>query len=50
MWFVSITILQSGRTPLHEALQYSNDEVVEILVKAGADVNIVDEVSYIIKH
>ena len=40
-------ILQKGRTLLQVAvLKESNFEVVEILIKAGADVNIVDEVSY----
>ena len=38
--------LQSGRTPLHEAAsQQYNAKGVEILVKAGADVNVVDKVS-----
>ena len=37
---------QSGRTPLHEAAsQQSNARGVEILVKAGAYVNVVDKVS-----
>ena len=37
---------QSGRTPLHEAASHEwNEEGVEILVKAGADVNVVDKVS-----
>ena len=40
-------ILQSGRTPLHEATsRKSNDQIVDSLVKAGANVNVVDEVSY----
>ena len=33
--------MQSKRTPLYEALRRNNEEVVEILVKAGANVNIV---------
>ena len=32
-----------GHTPLHEA---SDDKVAELLIKAGADINITDEVSY----
>ena len=52
-------ILQSGRAPLHEimsayaSLQYRGDEhywsisiVVNRLIDAGADVNVVDKVSY----
>ena len=39
-------ILQSGRTPLHEAASHErNVRVVEILVTAGADGNVVDKVS-----
>ena len=34
-------ILQSGRTPLHEASEYANEEVVDALIKAGAIVNMV---------
>ena len=38
--------MQSGRTPLHEAASFQgNSQVVEILVKAGADGNIADKVS-----
>ena len=41
-------ILQSGRTPLHEAaLSWrSNKQVVETLIEAGVDVNATDKVSY----
>ena len=42
----SYCILQSGRTPLHAASRWSNEQVVEILIKAGANVNTTDEVSY----
>ena len=43
----SYWILQSGRTPLHEAASWgSNEQVVETLIKAGAGVNATDEVSY----
>ena len=42
---IFIIFLQPGRTPLHEAasLKY-NSHVVEILLKAGADGNVVDKV------
>ena len=44
-------ILQSGRTPLHEAAsQEYNSQGVEILVKAGADGNVVDKVSCFHHH
>ena len=47
-------LLQSGSTPLHAAaaapaassLWGSNEQIIEILIKAGADVNATDEVSY----
>ena len=45
---IFILFLQSGRTPLHEAASHDrNVRVVEILVTAGADGNIVDKVSFI---
>ena len=48
---IFILFLQSGGTPLHEAASQSlNEEVVEILVKAGAFVNVVDEVSGLQHH
>ena len=46
-------LLQSGRTPLHAAAVAavktsfrSNEQVIEVLIKAGADVNATDKVSY----
>ena len=41
-------LLQSGSTPLHAAATSwnSDKQVIEILVKAGADVNATDAVSY----
>ena len=45
-------LLQSSSTPLHVAVAAaaaswrSNKQVIEILVKAGADINATDEVSY----
>ena len=48
---IFILFLQSGRTPLHEAASRGcNVQVVEILVKAGADGNVVDEVSCFQHH
>ena len=39
--------LQSGRTLLHRAVSVeNNDKAVEILIKAGANVNVFDKVSY----
>ena len=43
---IIILFLQSGRTPLHEAASYwRNAQVVEVLLKAGADINVVYKVS-----
>ena len=39
-------ILQWGETPLYEASQRCHDKVVEVLIAAGADVNLANEVSY----
>ena len=48
---ICIYFLQSGRTLLHEAASHQgNEQVVEILVKAGADGNIVDKVSCFQHH
>ena len=48
---IIILFLQSGRTPLHEAASHQrNKKFVEILVKAGADVNVVDHVSCFQHH
>ena len=42
--------LQSGSTPLHAAapagLWWSYKQVIDILIKAGADVNATNKVSY----
>ena len=39
-------ILQSGETPLLIASCRGHDKVVEVLIAAGADVNLANEVSY----
>ena len=39
-------ILQLGETPLLIASRAGHDKIVEILIAAGADVNLADEVSY----
>ena len=42
-------ILQSGSTPLHavaETLGRGSEQAIDILIKAGADVNATDKVSY----
>ena len=44
------TFLQWGRTALHEASSDGRDKAVEALLKAGADVNIVDKVSYYVPY
>ena len=40
--------LQLVETPLQTALRNGNEQLVEILIEAGADVNIVDYVSYML--
>ena len=48
---IFILFLQAGRTPLHEAASHEfSSRVVEILVKAGADGNVVDKVSCFLHH
>ena len=53
MFKSSNILLQLGSTPLHvaaeavvTALERGNERVIEILVKAGANVNATDTVSY----
>ena len=38
-------ILQWGTTPLYMASERGHDKVVEVLIAAGADVNVANEVS-----
>ena len=37
--------IQCGETALHEACKYGFDEIVKVLLQAGADPNIQNEVS-----
>ena len=47
MSFVLNHLIQSGSTPLHAAASHSGKkQVIEILIKQGADVNATDKVSY----
>ena len=39
-------VLQYGETPLHRAAYYGKSEAVEILVTAGATVDVSNTVSY----
>ena len=39
-------ILQWGEAPLYKASLGGHNKVVEVLIAAGTDVNLVDEVSY----
>ena len=39
-------ILQWGEAPFHKASLGGHNKVVEVLIAAGADVNLVDIVSY----
>ena len=45
--YLRSSYLQYGWTPLYVAALYGFDQVVEILVTAGADVNFVNKVSYL---
>ena len=51
LYVATCYFLQEGETPLHVASLissswWSNDKVVEVLIKSGADVNITNRVSY----
>ena len=39
-------ILQWGKTPLYGASCLGHDKIVEVLIAAGADMNVADKVSY----
>ena len=39
-------IVQWGETPLYRASESGHYEVVEVLITAGADVNLANKVSY----
>ena len=38
-------MLQSGKTPLHEAARNGHTSVVDILIYSGATVDVIDNVS-----
>ena len=40
---VVITLFSDGKSALHHASKWGNDNAVDILLNAGADPNIVDE-------
>ena len=46
VFVVIYDILQWGETPLHLASWDDNDKIVQVLIQSGADVNIVNIVSY----
>ena len=46
VFVVIYDILQWGETPLHLASRHNNDKIVQVLIQSGADVNIVNIVSY----
>ena len=41
-----VTTLQDGKTPLHLASERGHVSVVEILIVAQADINLLDKVLY----
>jgi Ankyrin repeat len=43
-FYTATIILQDGRTPLLLAAMYGDEEVVSLLLEAGADVEAVDDV------
>ena len=43
-------LLQDDKTPLQVTSQRNDRRLMEELIKAGADVNIIDEVSYIVSN
>ena len=46
VFVVIYDILRSGETPLHLASWHDDDKIVQVFVQSGADVNIVNIVSY----
>ena len=46
--FVVCILIQDGDTALHRAARRGNTEIVDQLVSAGADVNIINNVSFLL--
>ena len=44
-YHVTCILLQSGRTALHHAAGWEQVQLIETLIKLGADVNALDKVS-----
>ena len=45
---IAVIFLQSGSTSLHVAGQHGHVQVVKMLIRSGADVNVVNKVSSIL--
>ena len=45
-WYMHFPLTQNGATPLYVASQNGHSDVVNILIRNGADVNIAMEVRY----
>ena len=44
MFCITCVLLQAGQTALNIALRYGHEEVSNILIEAGADIKITDDV------
>ena len=47
---MAMLTFQYGKTPLHRAVEGNNRDVVELLLKSGADVNVTDKVNNIHRY
>ena len=45
---IAVIFLQSGSTSLHVASQHGHVQMVEMLIRSGADVDVVNKVSFYI--